>query len=277
MVVERKCTVWKSGIHWQTTDGVEALVEVVNQNKSVVALVGSLPGKEMACVHLRSKLIQEILKVKKEYTQVIDTTEYFILPSDIAKYANGACTLRDISKVSIAELALAIAERKDVVTLKEGFKNTMVATDTLLHFEPFIFMNNKAIAKLFDRESRDRVVSNAFIKTLEDDFQERVTHLETVLCSPNDTNTVFSGSQIDTIVQSSGIQTKRGHCHEVFMNWMRNTPVKRRTYKGLRNLFNKYSVFCGRNPLVRCIYVWITQNLLNYNYYNYAGIDSECK
>ena len=42
-------------------DGVETVVEVVEQNTAVVVVMGCLEGCELACAKLRSKLIGLIL------------------------------------------------------------------------------------------------------------------------------------------------------------------------------------------------------------------------
>ena len=40
IVIQRECNIWKSGIHWASIDGVEAVVEVVEQSTAVVAVFG---------------------------------------------------------------------------------------------------------------------------------------------------------------------------------------------------------------------------------------------
>ena len=55
----------ENGIHWQNNDGVEALVEVVDQNTAVMLIMGCLQGQEIECTQHRSRLIHNILRIKK--------------------------------------------------------------------------------------------------------------------------------------------------------------------------------------------------------------------
>ena len=41
-VLQRRCNVWRCGIHWVNRDGVEAVVEVVQQNTAVVMVMNCL-------------------------------------------------------------------------------------------------------------------------------------------------------------------------------------------------------------------------------------------
>ena len=59
--LERKCVIWKNGVFWGTANGVEALVEVIEQNTVVIVLVRSLTGHEMEAVKLRSAVVKEVL------------------------------------------------------------------------------------------------------------------------------------------------------------------------------------------------------------------------
>ena len=63
---------WKGGIHWQNRDGVEAIVEVVEQNTAVTVVMGCLEGREVECVGLRSELIQAILVTKERLSALFD-------------------------------------------------------------------------------------------------------------------------------------------------------------------------------------------------------------
>ena len=66
-MLERNCYVWKCGIRWSDTSGLEVVVEVINQ-KSVVVLIRSLKQIEsqMRLIFVRSQIISRVPDTKKE-------------------------------------------------------------------------------------------------------------------------------------------------------------------------------------------------------------------
>ena len=65
--LDRSCHVWKNGISW-TRDGVKTVVQLSEQNRSVVLLVQPLDESlELECLHISSSVIQNILQIKEEF------------------------------------------------------------------------------------------------------------------------------------------------------------------------------------------------------------------
>ena len=57
----------KNGISW-TRDGVKTVVQVSEQNRSVVLIVQPLDESlELECLQVSSSVIQKILRIKKEF------------------------------------------------------------------------------------------------------------------------------------------------------------------------------------------------------------------
>ena len=75
---QRKCTVWKTGIIWQNSCGVQAIVKV--DDMAILVEVGCLEGKESDCLHLRSKIIETILQVKQKTLGATEMREVLIEP-----------------------------------------------------------------------------------------------------------------------------------------------------------------------------------------------------
>jgi len=78
LVLRRRCAVWKNGIQWLNLSGVEAIVEVVEQNQSLLLLMCCPEKQAMECVQLRASLIDTILKCLKEVCLNVYTTEFLI-------------------------------------------------------------------------------------------------------------------------------------------------------------------------------------------------------
>ena len=77
------CTLWKNGLRWLNLDGIETIVEIVEDRKAVLLLTRMKEVSTLKGLYLRSAIIQKILDTKKEYCKQIITSESFIDPSHL--------------------------------------------------------------------------------------------------------------------------------------------------------------------------------------------------
>ena len=260
--LQRKCSIWKNGICWGTRDGVEALVEVVDQNSAILFLTRS---RELvpSCLRLRSIVIQKILKAAKEFCPKIDTVEYFIAPEEVlehplklqAKPVSATSeidrslsfsssmskqdiytqSVSDLTLFSIAEVATALTLEKPVALSKNG---APLSLDTLLSFEPYMYMGRATLDKMFadsDAEYSTEIVPDDFLLNIADiDKRAVIAGLlkvnPTSRQPPPPANACAATSDTDILVawrsQSEG------------------------TYKCLQERLDSFSVFAGRNIMV---------------------------
>ena len=125
--LQRKCDIWKNGIHWSTRKGVEALVEVVQQNTAVLLLMRFTKGCELEGVTHRSQVIKKILDTKEEFCPTTEVAEYIL--TDCSTYPPS-----NSSFIFIAEVAQAMCESERCV-IDSVQKN--VDMKTLLFFDPY--------------------------------------------------------------------------------------------------------------------------------------------
>lgn len=78
-----ECTLWKNGLRWLNLDGIETIVEVVEDRKAVLLLTRMKERSTGRGVQLRSAIIQKVLDTKKEYCMQVATAESFIDPSHL--------------------------------------------------------------------------------------------------------------------------------------------------------------------------------------------------
>ena len=78
---QRMCTVWKTGIQWQNSYGIQAVVKVVDI--TVLVEVGCLERRE-DCLHYRSKLIEAIVQVKQKSLGATEMREFLIEPEELS-------------------------------------------------------------------------------------------------------------------------------------------------------------------------------------------------
>ena len=159
-VLQRRCSVWKNGIHWQNRDGVEAIVEVVEQNTAVTVMIGCLKERELACTKLRSEVIRTVLEVKDRFCGAVELRESLIHPAELSSYPLKSPKL--LPSFTITELATAIAEDKQVVTNKQGHNHSMLEISDLLYFEPYTCFNSVFLAEIFEDENSDKIVPSMF-------------------------------------------------------------------------------------------------------------------
>ena len=75
---ERLCQVWTNGIYWKDTKGVQTLVELIDDKKSIVLLTTCQKGAVNEMVKQIKNIIIEILRCKQQVMPKIDTCEFVI-------------------------------------------------------------------------------------------------------------------------------------------------------------------------------------------------------
>ena len=240
-VLKRRCNVWKEGIHWQNRDGVEAIVEVVEQNTAVTVMIGCLESRELDCVKLRSELIRTILETKEKFSGAVEMQESLLHPTELASYP-----LKDpilLTTFTITELATALGEGKPVITHKERQKQEMLATNSLLHFESYTCFNHKLLAELMDENNDESEISDDFLSDVGKVACSKIEVLKQVL--------EYNKSELRVAIgncrRSPEYDTPEHHCYLLFRTWKMCTATP--TYQAFRSALDKYSVFRGRNPL----------------------------
>ena len=156
--LKRNCYVWKCGICWSDTTGVEIIVEIVNQ-KNVVVLTRSLKQIEShtKLTFIRSQIIKRVLDTKNELCHKIAIKESLLHPADTTSYP---LDLTQVKVVKMNRIANAVVEAKlgvldsdnQMVDLKSG----------LLCFEPYIGLNQSILEKLFKENDYNMIVEDGF-------------------------------------------------------------------------------------------------------------------
>ena len=246
-VVQRECNVWKSGltdggIHWLTMDGVEAIVEVVEQCTAVTVVVGCQEGGEMASVQLRSDLIKTVLNVKEKYSGAVEVQESLISPSELESYPLKSPKI--LSTFSIEKIATAVSAEKKFVTRKQGPKQESIPINDLLYFEPFSSLSTDILKELFEESNDKKELDVRFLNEFRKVMQDHVNEFQQTL--------QVKAKALRDVVHSSPPSVRYNpahHCYLVLKIWKEQGH---HNYGDLRSALSKFSVFCGRNPLVSC-------------------------
>ena len=80
---ELRCTIWSTGILWPSGYGVQTLVELVDNSRSVILLMSSQEGLQCNMIPLRRRVIADILSIKQEACPSVKVNECIIRPSQL--------------------------------------------------------------------------------------------------------------------------------------------------------------------------------------------------
>jgi hypothetical protein len=78
-----ECTLWKNGLRWLDLDGIETIVEMVEDRKAVLLLIRTKKDSVLKGLQLRAAIIKRILETKEEYCVRIVASESFIDPAHL--------------------------------------------------------------------------------------------------------------------------------------------------------------------------------------------------
>ena len=239
-VLERNCYVWKSGICWSDTLGLEIFVEVVDQ-KSVIVLTRSLKEIESQTrlTFVRSQIIRRVLDTKKELCPKVTVKESFVHPENTISFPSD---LANVKIITMKKAAQAVVEGKlgvldsnnQMVNLKGG----------LLCHEPYLGFQQSILNELFKEDDQVSVED----KFLYDIAKQIVAHENTEYIIK-----LFKPCPIR--LANLMDRAPPGDVHRlvrVFQLWREEMGAEATRYN-LRKHLDQFSVFAGRNPLSLCV------------------------
>ena len=236
-VLERRCFVWKNGIYWLSRKRVETTVEVAEQNTAVTLTISCFPGREMDCVKHRNQVIKCIIECKEELSYTVTMKESLIHPSCLTMPVNDV----SLQLFSLSELVEVLLENESVLVSQPGKK--MIKINQLLYFEPYSCFSGELFRELITQS--DKPVCKTFLDKVTKYPHANAHQLKQALG-------IDSVKFQAALAKAPPFQRDQleYQCKLVFQVWKENTQNP--TCSTLRSALDKYSVFCGRNPLVSC-------------------------
>ena len=231
--IHRNCYLWKNGIFWGSVFGMQTLVEVTNDNKSVILLTRFHKINIVQCVQHQSEIISSILQCKKQFCPRVLTTESFVqsysplqYPLNLEASELNICTLQD----------LATAVVSDCVQPSVVVQCDPIPAEIFLSFEPYLEMKLSTIQDLWDENNEKEVISDSFLLRFSRQATEKLISFVEVFAKHSESDTRADHDQL----------------YQCLLRW-RDSDQK--TYKDLREKIDQYSVFAGRNVLVSIIII----------------------
>ena len=244
-VLERMCFVWKYGIYW-LRNGIKTTVEVMEQNTTVSLTISCHTKREMECVEHRSQVIKCILEAKEDLCPAVTMKESLIHPSCLTTPVIG----NSLQLFSLPQLVRALLNNELELVSQSG--EVSVEIDQLLYFEPYTCFSADVLRELVDKSENSpaKLVSKACLNKVSKTSHKKVNQLKQALGIDS---TKFQAA----LARAPPFQRDQPEyqCKLVFQVWKESTQSP--TYGALRSALDKYSVFCGRNPLVSYEFVHV--------------------
>ena len=223
--LQHQCSVWKTGVHWNTSQGAEVLVEVVDKKKVVVFIQSDVASSEILI--LRSSVLQKVREAASELCPSVVTEEILISPSDM----NYPLTISSSTALfSLKSVAQSIVQQHPYIISVDGTKRLPVST-----CEVYANLGERILHTLFS-SVQDTTISDEFFSALCSSWSKSPQVVDIV-------SSVISKEAVST-------QNSKESLLVALKTW-RDGSESRRTYSSLRQILDPLSVFAGRNPLVR--------------------------
>jgi len=149
----RRCTIWTNGILWSDNDGVQTLVEIVDNSQCVILLMSCEQKFEHNMITLRKHIIKDILSHQRDICPRLELQEFIIDPSQLHYPIDkpSSLTLYDIEHIAscvVNNKLFVVPYNIDLI--QSGFS---IKLSDLLPYEG----NNDNVSSIFAR--RDPQVS----------------------------------------------------------------------------------------------------------------------
>ena len=218
--LQHQCSVWRTGVYWNTPQGAEVLVEVTDKKKVVVLLQSNIVSCKL--LELRSSVLQKVIEAVRELCPLVIFETFLITPSDMTYPLKFSLP---IPMFSLKSVARSTVQRDPFVVSVDAAKRLPVC-----RYEVYAHLGEQILQTLFNASQNVRIP---------DDFLS-------ALCSSWSNSPELFGIVHSAIAKEVQSATKESLL-EALMTWR---DVSNRTYSSLRQILDQLSVFCGQNPLV---------------------------
>ena len=226
--LQRGCSVWKTGVCWCTHHGAKVLVEVVDK-KQVVVLVQA-HDFSTTVLKLQLSVMQRVKDAVSEFCPEIVTEELLVSPLDVTY------PLTTTTHYSLDSVAHSIAHKHPCVVSTTNTVALPVKVSDLLPVEVYANLGVNILQALFNENdpTHDKIVSDQFLSALSSIWSK----------NPKLVDIVYSAitQRTDIIDQTNGISLDL-----VLKSWRDSSDG---TYRSLRHMLDKISIFAGNSPLV---------------------------
>jgi len=250
--VRRRCKIWKNGITWHDANGVSTIFEV-RDLKSIVLSMTCMDDSRIHCVRLCSQLIKTILKSKSEFCPRVLIEEFVVdVAGDSLLQAVDGCPSHSINYLCTTISSRNANDNPDFTLVNaDGSQGKRISE--LLYFEPYTLLIPGLIAKLFTKENENLFKKKNAKQPASDDF---VTELAKRMYPSCDALLQVLGPSVQILNNKykdicdgvGEISKQQLMCQHILETWVEQQGSAA-TYRNLRQILDRHSIFSGRHPL----------------------------
>ena len=225
--LQRGCSVWKTGVCWCTHHGARVLVEAVDK-KQVVVLVQAHEFS-ITILELQLSVMQRVKDAVSEFCPEIVTEEFLISPPNVTY------PLTTTTHYGLESVAHSIAHQHPCVVSSTNTVALPVKVSDLLPVEVYANLGGNILQALFNESDpvHDKTVSDRFLSALSSVWSKNPTLVDIVHSA------IAKRTDID--------QTSEISLDLVLKSWRDGSDG---TYRSLRQILDRISIFAGNSPLV---------------------------
>ena len=225
-------TLWKNGVRWLDSAGIEVVVMVSgDQNTVLTLLMRCHGGAQLQVVKLRSYLVKEVFLVKNKYSPRCKTKEYIIHPHCLNQCPPHMPVEIEMSKVLVAIVRKEPNLSLDAKQISDAPGYPFLSIRDLLCYEGYAELGPALLQNLLTDENRHEVIDHNILKKLAATMQGKCPYIEQVL-----------GISADSSSQKEPVRIS-----DVLRRWASESGGK---YETLRDALDKYSLFAKRSSEV---------------------------
>ena len=223
--LQHQCSVWKTGVCWNTPQGFEVLVEVMEKKKVIILIQAHDISYDL--LKLQSTVLQKVLEITKEYCSTIATEQFLFRPTDVT-YPPLSTTL-----FSMKAIARSVIDQAPFIVSNNACEHQPI--NVLLPAEVYTNLGENVLQLLFNENNpvHNTKISDRFFSALSASWSKN-PQLLTIICS------ILSNEEVATPSSKEDLEL-------ILYLWSERTDG---TYKSLKKILDPLSVFAGRNPLV---------------------------
>ena len=130
----RRCTMWNSGVHWDMEEGVECMVELVDDKKGIVITTRSKVDSLENCVGVFNSIVSCVMEAKAEFCYSIRPQFFLLDPTTSSDY------LHKDNLFALCDVESVLNEGKEVVLSVTG--NMRLDRSRIAFLRNFTFWND---------------------------------------------------------------------------------------------------------------------------------------
>ena len=169
----KHCTVWVNGISWNNDEGIRTVVELIDNNRSVVvAMSHRAETRQLEYLEHRSSVIKLVLELQQELGPHLNTSEYIIDLPLLKKWSIEDWCVSNSNLLPIENVCSSMILRKPYILTYTGDCGDF-STKQVLEFEPYYRLRPSSVCELMDssKTDADRPVSPVLLHEMRTCFE----------------------------------------------------------------------------------------------------------